>query len=200
MHISSFRKIFQGVATRHDMHRMFNRHQGAPAETGDDTGHLFAGEWFEITEAEHDYMLNILQPLFMRGDMFALSEYVTGSITSVFFALHIDGLLRWFHGYCDLSDRASSDAMKAAIIERESWPVRAMTRTERLEHIWSSSHDRYRGYADEGWPEVLRGQRIVHVYGGARDTTVKLLDHLTEAEISAKLPVHLRYLPEPMAA
>lgn len=101
MHISSFRKIFQGVATRHDMHRMFNRHQGAPAETGD-TGHLFVGEWFEIAEDEYDHMFEILPPLFTRGDMFALSEYLIGSITSVFFALPIDGRLRWFHGYCDL--------------------------------------------------------------------------------------------------
>jgi len=200
MPTSSFRKIFQGVATRHEMHRMFNRHQGAPAGPGDDTGHLFAGEWFEITEAEHDYMLNILPPLFMRGDMFALSEYLTGSITSVFFELHIDGRLRWFHGYCDLSDRTSPDAMKASIVERESWPIRAMTRAERLEHIWSSSHDKYRGYADETWPEVFRDERIVHFYGGARDTILKLLDQLTEAEIAAKLPVHLRTLPEPMAA
>lgn len=75
-----------------------------------------------------------------------------------------------------------------------------MTRAERLDHIWSSTYDKYRGYADEGWPEALRGERIVHFFGRGRSTTMKLLDQLTEAEISAKLPVHLRYLPEPMAA
>ena len=200
MHISSPRKVFHGVATRHDMYRLFNRHQGAPAVEGDDTGNLFAGEWFEIAEAEYDHMFEILPPLFMRGDMFALREFLTDSITSVFFALQIDGRVRWFHGYCDLSDRTSPDAMKAAIVERGSWPVRAMTRAERLDHIWSSTSDKYRGYAGEGFPEALRGGRTVHFYGGGRGMTVKLLDQLTEDEISAKLPVHLRHLPERIAA
>ncbi len=56
--------------------------------------------------------------------------------------------------------------------------MKAMTREERLEHIWSSTHDDYRGYAGE----------------------VRLLDELTDAEVSAKLPVHLRYLPDALAA
>ena len=38
------------------------------------------------------------------------------------------------------------------------------------------------------------------LYGGQRGTLLKLLDELTEAEISAKLPVHLRYLPDAIAA
>ncbi|MCS3576081.1 hypothetical protein ABIF38_000020 [Bradyrhizobium japonicum] len=99
-------------------------------------------------------MLDILPPLFMRADMFAMREFMTGSVTSIFFALAIDGRRRWFHGYCDLSDRLSPERMKAAIIERESRPVRAMTRDERLEHIWSSTHDDYRGYAGERWPHA----------------------------------------------
>ncbi len=57
--------------------------------------------------------------------------------------------------------------------------MKAMTREERLEHIWSSTHDDYRGYAGE---------------------MVRLLDELTDAEVSAKLPVHLRYLPDALAA
>src|SRR6476620_8293370 len=55
------RKVFEGVATRHDMYRMFNRHRGDPAMAEGAAQHLFAGEWFEITEREHDYMLEILQ-------------------------------------------------------------------------------------------------------------------------------------------
>ena len=53
------------------------------------------GEWFEIGRAEHDYMFEILPPLWMRGDMFALSEFMTGSITSVFFALSIAMFVVW---------------------------------------------------------------------------------------------------------
>ena len=201
MHTSlSIRKVFEGVATRHEMHRMFNRHRGNPAMAEGEALHLFAGEWFEIAESEHDSMLEILPPLWMRADMFAMREFMVGSVTSIFFALAIDGRRRWFHGYCDLSDRLSPDRMKAAIIERESRPVRAMTRDEQLEHIWSSTHDDYRGYAGERWPAVMRGKRTVLVYCGGRGTVLKLLDDLTDDEVSAKLPVQLRHLPQPVAA
>ncbi len=89
--LPTLRKIFQGVAARHEMYRMFNRHRGDPTWTAGDAAHLFAGEWFEIAEAEHDHMLDILPPLFLRGDLFALREFMTGSVTSIFFALAIDG-------------------------------------------------------------------------------------------------------------
>ncbi|MCJ9730897.1 DUF1419 domain-containing protein [Bradyrhizobium sp. PRIMUS42] len=201
MHTSlTIRKVFEGVATRHEMHRMFNRHRGNPAMAKGGAGHLFAGEWFEIAESEHDCMFEILPPLWMRADMFAMREFMTASVTSVFLALSIDGQMRWFHGYCDLSDRASPERMKAAIIERESRPVRAMTREERLEHIWSSTHDDYRGYAGERWPAAVRGCRTVLVYVSQYGTALKLLDDLTEMEIAAKLPVQLRHLPEAVAA
>lgn len=195
----TIRKIFEGVATRHDMYRMFNRHRGNPTMADGDTGHLFAGEWFEISEADHDYMFEILPPLFMRPEIFAMREYLTGSVTSVFFSLSIDGHMRFFHSYCDLSDKASPDRTKAAIIERESRPVRAMTREEALDHIWSSTHDDYRGYAGARWPDALRGKRTVLVFGGGLGTVLKLLDDLTDDEIAAKLPVQLRHLP-PLAA
>ena len=81
---------------------MFHRHRGDPAMGEGDAQHLFAGEWFEIAERDHDYMLEILPPLWMRADMFAMREFMTGSVTSIFFALTIDGRPRWFHGYCDL--------------------------------------------------------------------------------------------------
>ena len=48
--------------------------------------------------------------------------------------------------------------------------------------------------------DVASGKRTVLVYGGQRGTVLKLLDRLTDEEISAKLPVHLRYLPEAIAA
>jgi hypothetical protein len=199
MHTSStIRKVFEGVATRPEMHRMFNRHRGNPAMG--EARHLFAGEWFEIAESEYDHMLELLPPLWMRADMFAMREFMTASVTSVFLSLSIDVQMRWFHGYCDLSDRASAERMRAAIIERESRPVRVMTREERLEHIWSSTHDDYRGYAGERWPAAVRGHRTVLVYAGRHGTALKLLDDLTEAEIAAKLPVQLRHLPEAVAA
>ena len=91
MHTSpTVRKVFEGVATRHDMHRMFNRHRGDPAMAEGEARHLFAGEWFELAESEHDYMLEILPPLWIRADMFAMREFMTGNVTSIFLALWID--------------------------------------------------------------------------------------------------------------
>lgn len=200
MNLSPIRKVYEGVAERRQMFRMFDRHaQRANRWEGDD-GALYAGEWFEIGRAEHDYMLEILPPLWMRGDMFAMREFLTGSITSIFFSLAIDGRVRFFHGYSDLSDRTSPDRMRAAIVERESRPVRAMTRAERLDHIWSSTHDDYRGYADERCPGAERGKRIVMMCASWQSRAFRLLDQLTDAEISAKLRVHLRYLPDAIAA
>ena len=197
---SSIRKVYQGAADRRQMFRMFDRHKERPNRTDDDATALYAGEWFEIGTAEHDYMFEILPPLWTRGDMFALREFMTGAITSVFFALSIDGRIRYFHAYCDMSAKGSAARLRDVIIERESRPVRAMTRTERLDHIWSTTHADYRGYAGERWPERDRGARTITVYGGPQGTVLKLLDDLTEAQISAKLPVHLRYLPAAIAA
>ena len=200
MKLSPIRKIFQGVADRRQMCRMFDRHGQRPNRWADDASALYAGEWFEIGEAEHDHMLGILPPLWMKPEMFALREFLTGSVTSVFYSLSIDGVVRCFHGYCDLSDSKSPERMRDAIIERESRPIKAMTREERLEHIWSETGDDYRGYADDLWPEADRGRRKIVVYGGSRGPSAKLLDDLTDGEISAKLPVHLRYRPEQQAA
>ena len=197
---SPIRKVFQGVADRRQMFRMFDRHAERPDRGRDDAGAVYAGEWFEIGQAEHDYMFEVLPPVCLRVDMFALREFLTGSITSVFFTLWIDGRARCFHSYCDLADINSGRRMREAIVERETRPVRAMTRQERLEHIWSSTHDDYRGYAGERWPAPDRGKRTITVYGGRQGTTLRLLDGLTDQEIIEKLPVHLRYLPDAIAA
>ncbi|TCQ03576.1 uncharacterized protein DUF1419 [Rhizobium sp. PP-F2F-G36] len=194
------RKVFQGVATRQQMFRMFDRHAQRPDRWADDASPLYAGEWFEITDAENDYMFEILPPLWTRGSIFAMREYLTGSVISVFFTLRIDGAIRHFHGYCDLSDRSAIEHMRVAIVERESRPVGSMSRQERLEHVWSSTADDYRGYAGERWPERDRGHRTVVLYGGKDGTFLKRLDDLTDEEISAKLPVHLRHLPSSIAA
>jgi len=197
---SPIRKVYQGIADRWQMFRMFDRHAQRPNRFEDANAGLYSGEWFELAETEHDYMFNILPPLFMNGEMFAMREFLTGSITSVFFTLKIDDRMRFFHACCDLADKGSPAHMRAAIVERESRPVRTMTREERIEHIWSSSHDAYRGYADWRFPQAQRGRRTVLFFGPDRSRDVKLLDALTDAEIAAKLPVHLRFLPDAIAA
>jgi hypothetical protein len=190
------RKILAGVATRPQMFRLFDRHNQRPDRWQTDAAPLYSGEWFEIDEYLYDYMLNILPPLWMRGPIFALREFLTGSVTSVFFAFRIDGKTRCFHGYCDLSDTSAVETMRAAIFERETQPVRAMNREERLEHIWSSTADAYRGYAGDRFPSTSRGQRTVMLWSATRGTILKLLDDLTDPEIAAKLPVHMRHLSE----
>ncbi|QPC88852.1 DUF1419 domain-containing protein (plasmid) [Mesorhizobium sp. NBSH29] len=200
MTLSPIRKIYQGVSDRRQMFRVFDRHAQRPNRFEGDAGSLYAGEWFEVGRIEHDYMLDILPPLWMRGEMFALREFLTDSITSVFYTLRIDGRPRSFHGYCDLNVARSPVELRDAIVERESWPVKAMTHGERLEHIWSATHDEYRGYAGERWLPEHRSKRTVLYYGGRQGTTLKLLEDLTEDEIAAKLPVHLRNLPERIAA
>ena len=197
---SSIRKIQFGVVDRRQMYRLFDRHAQRPDRWQEDATALYVGEWFEIARTEHDHMLEILPPLWMRGEMFAMREFLTGSVTGVFYALRINGVTRYFHGYCDLSDPRSPEAMRTAIIERESHPVKAMTRDERIEHIWSATHDDYRGYAGEAFDPADRGKRTILVYRPRNGTVLKLLEDLTEEEISTKLPVQLRFLPLPEAA
>lgn len=200
MTFSPILKVYQGVADRRQMFRMFDRYNQRPNRCTANDGALYSGEWFEITEREHDYMFEVLPPLWIRDQMFAMREFLTGSITSVFFTLRIDGHIRHFHSYCDLADTSSTERMRAAIIERETRPVRAMTREERLEHIWSSTADDYRGYAGERWPEADRSKRTVMFFARPGGTVLKLLEDMTDAEISAKLPVQFRHLPETAAA
>lgn len=196
---SSIRKIYFGVTDRRQMFRLFDRHAQRPNRWQNDDSALFAGEWFEIARGEHDYMLDILPPLWMRGEMFAMREFLTESVTSVFYTLRIDGRTRYFHAYCDLAQPRSPVETRDAIVDRESWPVKAMTRAERIEHVWSATHDEYRGYAGERFVPDLLGKRTILVYG-LRTTELKLLDELSDDEISAKLPVHLRHLPTRAAA
>jgi hypothetical protein len=121
-------------------------------------------------------------------------------VTSVFYAIRIDDTVRYFHTYCDLSDPNSVEAMRTAIVDRETRPVRAMSREERLEHIWSTTADDYRGYAGPRWPKPMQGHRTIMLYGGQDGSFLKLLETLSDDEIAAKLPVHLRHLPTVLAA
>lgn len=95
--ISLPRKVFQGVAKRDDMFRMFDRHARRPDRFDGALSAIYAGEWFEIDETSYTYMLDILPPLWMRGPTFAMREFMTGSVTSVFYAIRIDDAIRYFH-------------------------------------------------------------------------------------------------------
>ena len=132
--------------------------------------------------------------------MFALCRPLTGAVTSIFFNLKINARHRYFHGYCDLADKGSPERMRDVITEREARPVQALTREERIEHIWSAAPDEFRGYAGWRFPREQRGKRIIMVFGPAQRQDYKLLEKLTDAEIAAKLPARLRYLPDPIAA
>jgi hypothetical protein len=129
----------------------------------------------------------LLPPLFMRTGMFGMSEYKAGNVTSVFFAIRIWGRERWFHGFCDLTDRQSPDKMRAAIIAHETGASDSMTRAEKLEAIWNIIPVELRGTArnahpETGWAEH-RGKRTILVNAGRHGAVFKLLDDLSELEI-----------------
>ena len=197
---SPIRKVFEGVATRQQMFALFDRHAARPRRDPCDDATLYAGEWFEISERDHDYMFEILPPLWIRGEMFSMREFMIGSVTSVFYTLRVAGRIRHFHGYCDLCQTRSPEAMRISILERESQPGRPMTRCERLEHIWSTTAEGYRGYAGAHWPASMQGQRTIFLWRPTDGGGHKLLDALTDDEIAAKLPVQLRRLAETVAA
>ena len=197
----SFRKVFQGVATRYEMFQIFNRHSEAPFDKPRHSGSIYAGEWFEIREADHDYMFEILPPLFVRGDLFAMREFQAGNVTSVFLALTIDGSL-------PLVPRLLRSVRQEL--------SRASPRSDHRTRIPSCPGDDARGAAwsisgaapmatiaampVSGLRASKRGQRTVLFCGGRQAMTLKLLDELSDDEIAAKLPVQLRFLPELIAA
>ncbi|MEQ1956210.1 DUF1419 domain-containing protein [Mesorhizobium yinganensis] len=186
-----FRKVFEGIATREQMFALFNRHSDTP---GVDplSGMPYASEWFEIEAGEYHFMLGLLPPLFQRTGMFGMSEYKAGNITSVFFAIRIRGRERWYHGFCDLTDKRSPDAMRAAIIAHETGAVDSMTREEKLEAIWSATHADFRGIAGEtnpdAWPPEHHGKRTIPTYVAEQGTTLKLLEDMTDEEIDSRMP------------
>lgn len=187
-----FRKVFDGVATREQMFALFDRHGDTP---GIDplSGTSYSGEWFEVTASSYQFMLDLLPPLFHRAGMFGISEYKAGYVTSVFFAIRIRGRKRWFHGFCDLSNKRSPDSMRAAIVARETGAVDSMTREEKLEAIWSATHPDFRGTDGEinsqAWPPEHRDKRTILVNSGGHGTILKLLEDLTDPEIDWLLPV-----------
>jgi len=155
------------------------------------SGTPYAGEYFEIAAEQYHFMLALLPPLFQRTGMFGMSEFKAGNVTSVFFAIRIRGRERWFHGFCDLSDKRSPDAMRAAIVAHGTGAVDSMTREEKLEAIWSATHADFKGIAGEAdpgaWPPEHHGKRTILVNAGALGTVLKLLEDLSDEEIDSRM-------------
>ena len=186
-----FRKIFDGVATHEQMFELFNRVPDCPYEDRI-SGKAFENSWFEIEGTSYEYMLEMLPPLFMRAGMFALSELKANFVGSVFFEIVI-GRTRWFTGYCNLGHRHSPDAMRAAIVEHETTGTAGLSRDAKLDLIWARTPADYRGLAGEAapdsWPPEHRGKRVILVHQPGVGTVQKLLEDLTDDEISARLPI-----------
>ncbi len=144
-----FRKIFDGVATHEQMFELFNRVPDCPCEDRI-SGKAFENSWFEIESTSYEYMLEMLPPLFMRAGMFAMSELKAGFVGSVFFMIEIDEHRRWFTGYCNLGNRHSPDAMRAAIIEHETTGTAGLSRDAKLDLIWARTPNRPIGAQREG--------------------------------------------------
>ncbi|QTH24713.1 MULTISPECIES: DUF1419 domain-containing protein [Sphingomonadaceae] len=186
-----FTKVLDAVATHAEMFALFNRIPDCHPEERI-SGRAYVNQWFEIERSSYEIMLEVLPPLFMRAGMFAMSELKAGFVGSVFFDIRIDDRDRWFHAYCNLGDPASPDAMRAAIIGHEQANLRALTRDEKLELIWSRTHADFRGLAGqfdpEAWPAEQRGQRTILVYEPGSGTVLKLLNDLSDNEIAERLP------------
>jgi hypothetical protein len=185
----TFRKVFDGIASRTEMFALLDRHRDDPDK--EHSGRAYGGEWFEIHKADHDGMRDVLPPLFMRGGMFAMSEFKVGSVTSVFFVIRIRGRERWFHGYCDIADGQIPDAMRAAIIAHETSASDSMTRGEKLEAIWNRMPADFKGIAGaanpDAWPSSQQGKRTILVWVTGAGTVLKLLEDLTDDEIEERL-------------
>lgn len=174
------------------MFQLFDRHRDTP---GNDplSGAPYDGEWFELQGSTYYFMLGLLSPLFMRTGMFGLSEYKAGYVTSVFFAIRIRGRERWFHGFCNLFDKHSPDAMRAAIIAYETGSTDSMTRAEKLEAIWSAMPVELKGKAGDRNPDAFpadrRGRRTVLIDIEGQGPILKRLEDLSDAEIEDLLAV-----------
>lgn len=190
-----FRKVFDRVASRDEMFALFDRHRDNSAIDPHD-GKPYAGEWFEITAKDYHFMLELLPPLFERTGMVGLSGYKAGYVTSVFFAIRIRTRARWFHGFCDLSDKRSPETMRAAIIAHETAAPDSMTREEKLEAIWAATPADLKGLAGglnpAAWPPADRGKRTLLIHAGGPGMIIKLLEDLSDVEIDELLPDYLK--------
>lgn len=196
----TFRKIFPVVASREAMFALTNRHSKAPFNEDRVNGALYAGSWFEIDAAQYDEMLNMMPPLFLRPDMFAMSEFDGAKVAIVFATVTIAGVRRWFLGFCDLAIPNSPEMLRDAIITRETgWRPDLLTREEKLEVIWNATSWEWKGYADgsHNWePRYLGLRTIVDQPGDHRPTQLCLLDHLLAEQIERLLADDTTFIDE----
>lgn len=195
-----FRKVAVGVVTNSEMYALFGRYDGSPFNEARSTGRLWAGEWFEIEEKSYDYMLEVLPPLFYRSGMFGMIERKAGEVTNVFCAIMLNGRKRWFAGYCDMSVPGSPDALRDAIIARETAAdFDVPRREEKLEVIWNATHPDFKGFAGSlnpnAYPPHQRGKRSLLVNGGAMGTCLSLLEDLSDQQIEDKYRLPRIYVP-----
>jgi hypothetical protein len=196
-----FRRVALGVTTRAEMFALFNRYDGAPFGAERISGQLYAGEWFEIEVDSYEYMLEMLPPLFYRRGMFGMSEFKAGNVTMVFCAITLNGVPRWFAGYCDMSIAGAAELLRQAIIDRETAEdATTPRRDEALEVIWNATHPDFKGFAGsvnpDAYPPHLQGKRSILVNGGGAGTTLALLDDLKPEQISEKLKLQRIYVRE----
>lgn len=187
----TFHKVFAQVAPHRTMLELINERPDA-SEQERASGQVWAGRWFEITRQSYDAMFDMMPPRFMKPDMFAVSELKVGTVGSVFFEIWIGDEKRWFHGFCDLSDRDAPHKMRSAILLWESGETAHLTRNQKLDAIWSFTHRDYRGHIPSGANShgdgPAREGRAILVYIPAFGTVRKRLVDLTDDEIADKLP------------
>lgn len=194
-----FRKIYPVVASRAAMYALANRHNQAPFDDDRISAAIYAGEWFEIAQPQYDEMLNLLPPLFVRPDMFAMSTYKGGNVTSTFVTITISGHPRYFRGFCDLSIAGSAEMLRNAIIARETGPhPERLSRDEQLEVIWNATPQDVRGYTTVPKPNLRsprhRDRRSLVINDGDAGSKICLLETLTAEEIEAWLPADPGYI------
>jgi hypothetical protein len=198
-HHHPFRRIYPTVASRRAMFALANRHSQAPFDEDSISGMIHAGEWFEVAQPQYDEMLNLLPPLFVRPDTFAISAFNGGKVAIVFVALAIADRRRWFLGFCDLSVPNSPEMLRDAIIARETGPhPERLSRDERLEVIWNATPPEHRSYSAIPDPNNRsprhRDRRMLLIGSGASASGFCLLETLTAAHIEERLPADLAYI------
>lgn len=99
----NFNRVFDGVADTAKHYELLNRHNAAPFDENRLSGALYAGEWWECSEAEYDYFLNCLPPISFPGG-FALCEFTTADVTTCHFRIEHGGARRYFAGSCRMTN------------------------------------------------------------------------------------------------
>jgi hypothetical protein len=96
---------------------------------------------------------------------------------------------RWFHGFVSVTDPAvTPEAMRAAIVARETGEPVPYIREEELERIWNGAGSDG-GYADDVWPPGNKGFRTIIVRKPGFRPVLKLLVHLSPDEVQQLLSV-----------